>query len=234
MALSGRAKRMLKQGTRSPAHGMGRSTVVAALEVAGLPVYESIIAFQQEFGGISYRVRGDSGGMSWGLFQPEASGFTPDGHHYYFKCGSHRVAPVGFYLDQEGSLYVNERFTAPVAIASSVEKYMESDAIVNELIDLSFTCWLPLGTRPQGESAVQKRLEHLSLPVIRAASDRYTTWWGHDRLRVVQEVFWSDGPALNRFVAYARTPAETKPLIEALRDLFPVLRSAKHLLPWPD
>jgi hypothetical protein len=212
---------------------MDRSAIVAALEAAGLPVFEPIIAFQQEFGGITYRVRGNSGGMSWGLFQPKISGFTSDGQHYYFECGQHRVAQLGFYLDRHGTLYVNERFAAPVAIASSVEKYMESDAIVNQLIDLAFTCWLPLGTRAQGELAVQNRLERLELPIIKEASDQYTTWWGHNRLRVVQHVFWSDGPALNRFVAYARTPAEARPLITALRDLFPALRSANHLLPWP-
>src|SRR5690348_9849435 len=92
MALSGRARRMLKQGTRSPADSMDHSSIVAALEKANLPVYEAIVAFQQEFGGITYRVRGDSGGMSWGLFQPTVSGFTPDGSRYYFECGTFRVA----------------------------------------------------------------------------------------------------------------------------------------------
>jgi hypothetical protein len=241
MALSERAQQMLEQGIRHPCR-IERTQILAALQQADLPVFEPIVAFQQRFGGIEYRVKGSSHGMSFNLFQkdaspqerlPEISAFTGESQRYFFECGEHRVAQFGFYLDQEGTLYVDERFSSPVAIASSVEKYIESDAMVNELIDLPFTCWSPLGIVAQGENEFKKRLALLELPVIGEASDQYTTWWGNDRIRVVQAVYWVDRPPQNRIVAYARTHSTAQQFIDTLRDLLLAHLPALQLLPWP-
>jgi hypothetical protein len=209
---------------------MERSSIVAALEQAGLPVFEPVVAFQQHFGGITYQVRDRAGGkshqMSLGLFQPKIVGFTPDGHHYYFACGTHSIAQMGFYLGEEGTMYVDERFPSPVVIASSVEKYLESDAMVDKLIDLHFKWWLPLGEVAQDDSRLR---EQLDLPIIVQASDAYTTWWGNDHIRVVQEAFWSGGPPQNRRVCYARTRSDAQQFNDSLRNLL-----APHpFYPWP-
>ena len=220
---------MLEQGTR-PAQMMERSSIAAALEQAGLPVFEPVVAFQQNFGGITYRVNGCRGKMSLGLFQPEIFGFTPDGQHYYFECFTHGTAQMGFYLGKDGTMYVNEHFSSPVAIASSIEKYLESEALINELIDLSFKWWSPLGEVAQDDTRLRKRLD---LPIIAQASDAYTTWWGNAHIRVVQQVFCSDGPPRHHRVFYARTQFDAQQFKESLRDLLDRRVLSRPIFPWP-
>lgn len=238
MAFSQRAQRLLEQGRRHPCP-IERAHILAALQQAGVPVFEPIVAFQQRFGGIEYHVKGTRQSMSFDLFQPyapplpEISVFTDERQRYFFECAEHSLAPVCFYLGEEGTLYVDDCFAAPVVIASSVEKYIESDAMVNELTELHFTCWSLLGTIAAGENEFNQRLALLELPVIVEASDPYTTWWGNDRMRVVQEIVWADGPAQNRIVAYARTPVDARQFLDPLRDLLPAHSSALQLLSWP-
>jgi hypothetical protein len=220
---------MLEQGTH-PAHMMERSSIVAALEQAGLPIFEPVIAFQQHFGGITYRVNGCRGRMSLDLFQPEIFGFTPDGQHYYFECFTHGTAQLHFYLGEDGTMYVDERFLAPVAIASSIEKYLESEAVVNELIDLSFQWWSPLGEVAQDDTRLRKQLD---LPVIAQASDAYTTWWGNDRIRVVQQVFWSKGLPQHHRAFYARTEADAQRFRDSLRNVLDRRVLSCPFDPWP-
>lgn len=229
MTLSRRAQRMLQQGT-SPARMMERAAIVAALEQAGLPVFEPIVAFQQQFGGITYRVKGQRGKYSLGLFRPDISGFTPDGRHYYFNCFTHGTAQFGFYLREDGVMYVDERFSAPVAIASSIEKFLESEAMVNELVDLHFTCWSPLGEVARDDTSLKM---HLDLPVIAQASDAYTTWWGNAHIRVVQQVFYSDGPPQSYRAFYARTKSDAQQFKDSLRDLLGQRMLASPPYPWP-
>lgn len=220
---------MLAQGTH-PAQMMERSSIVAALEQAGLPVFEPIVAFQQRFGGITYRVKGRRGKSLLGLFQPELYGFTPDSRRYYFKCYTHGIAQLGFYLGQDGTMYVDERFSAPVAIASSIEKYLESEALVNELIDLSFKWWSPLGQVAQDDTRLRKWLD---LPILARASDAYTTWWGNEHIRVVQEVFWSDGPPRHHRAFYARSRSDAQQFEESLHDLMGWKRLSSSVSSWP-
>ena len=220
---------MLEQGTH-PAHMMERSSIVAALEQAGLPVFEPVVTFQQHFGGITYRVNGRSGRRSLGLFQPEIFGFTPDGQRYYFECFTHGTAPMGFYLGKDGTMYVDEHFSSPVAIASSIEKYLESEALVNELIDLSFKWWSPLGEVAQDDTRLRKRLD---LPVLAPASDAYTTWWGDAHIRVVQQVFWSDGLPQKHRAFYARTQSDAQQFRELLRELLDRRVLSRPISPWP-
>lgn len=216
---------MLAQGTH-PAHMMERSSIVAALEHAGLPVFEPVVAFQQEFGGITFRVRGNRGKNYLGLFQTGFSSFTPDGQHYYFECFTHGTAQFHFYLGEDGTMYVDGGFPAPLAIASSIEKYLESEAVVNELIDLSFQWWSPLEEVEQDDTRLRK---HLDLPIIAEASDAYTTWWGNERLRVVQEVFWSKGLPQHHRAFYARTEADAQEFVDSLRNVLHPHRSSS----WP-
>jgi hypothetical protein len=237
MAFSQRAQRLLEQGRRRPCP-IERDHILAALQQVELPVFEPIVAFQQRFGGIAYHVKGTQHSIYFNLFHkyaplPDISVITDERQRYFFECAEHSVAPVCFYLGEEGTMYVDDCFAAPVAIASSVEKYIESDALVNELSELHFTCWSPLGTIAAGENESNQRLALLELPVIEEASDPYTTWWGNDRMRVVQRVVWADGPAENQIVAYARTPLDARQLLDALRDLLPAHSPALGLLTWP-
>jgi hypothetical protein len=229
MTLSRRAQRMLEQGT-CPAHMMERSSIVGALKRAGLPVFEPVVAFQQHFGGITYRVNGCRGRNSLGLFQPEIFGFTPDDQRYYFECFTHGTAQMGFFLGEDGTMYVDERFSSPVAIASSIEKYLESEALVNELIDLSFKWWSPLGEVAQDDTRFKERLD---LPVIAQASDKYTTWWGNERVRIVQQVCWNDGPPLHWRAFYARTQSDVQQFRDSLRDLLDRRVLSLPISPWP-
>ena len=219
MTLTRSARRMLEQGTRPARLIMERPAIVAALEHAGLPVFEPIVAFQHQYGGITYKVNGRDGKNTLGLFQPEISAWKLDGQHYYFDCLSHATAPMGVYLGEDGTVSVyGNWFSSPVAIASSMEKYLESEAREHELIDLSFTWSFSLGVVAQGDTRLGKRLD---LPVLASASDAYTTWWGNRDLRVVQRVYWTDGPPQHQRVLYARTQADARQLKDSLRDLIP-------------
>ena len=208
---------MLEQGTR-PTRMMERPAIVVTLEQAGLPVFEPIVAFQHQYGGITYKVNGRDGRNSLGLFQPEIFAWKLDGQHYYFECLHYATAPIGVYLGEDGTLYVDERFSSPVAIASSIEKFLESEALEHELIDLSFKWSFSLGVVAQDDTRLGKRLD---LPVLASASDAYTTWWGNSHLRVVQRVYWSDGPPQHQRVLYARTQSDARQFRDSLRDLIP-------------
>lgn len=208
---------MLEQGTRPARLIMERPAIVAALEQAELPVFEPIVAFQHQYGGITYKVNGHDGKNTLGLFQPEIFARKLD-DHYYFECFAHGTAQLYFYLGEDGTMYVGHNWPAPVAIASSMEKYLESEALEHELIDLSFTWSVSLGVVAQDDTRLGKRLD---LPVLASASDAYTTWWGNRDLRVVQRVYWTDGPPQHQRVLYARTQADARQLRDSLRDLIP-------------
>ncbi len=227
---------MLRRGTWHT-HPTGRDEIVGYIERAGLPVFEPVVRFAERFGGVEYPVRGDRGlrlGLVWYWAPPGLRGVVglqvhgwQKGERYLFDCARHPAAQSWFALDQVGVLHVD---FAPVA--SSIEAHIESDAMVDALMDEQ-PAWLQLlfGEAPRGEGDVDERLRRLGPAVVPEASDAYTTWWHNDEWRVHRHVPWDGRDDRDQLVAYAKTEAAAERLAAALPGTSFSTRPAR--LPWP-
>lgn len=225
MALSHRAKRMLERGTRYP-HPGDRVTIVACLEREGWPVFEPVVEFEERFGGVEYHIYGDGReGLRLGLVLPMwnaatgtsetgTSGWVENGR-YYFECAHPFVAcPCELQIDQDGALCADFQ-----PIASTVERHVESDAVLDELgYEQDRWLWLLFGVKRARDRQVDENLQRLGLSLVPEATDAYTTWWRDDGLRVHRHVFWDGTGTNDRLVAYARTEHDPRRLVDALRE----------------
>jgi hypothetical protein len=116
----------------------------------------------------------------------------------YIACGERDATPFTFYVDVDGRLAVAEVDLGPLIIASSVARYIEADAVLDELMDLQVQWrWILVGEIAADDRRVDERV---ALPLIAEASDAYIRWWGDDRARLARQVFWADDPPRDRVV----------------------------------
>lgn len=189
---------MMAEATRHPCP-RDRVDIMAAIERAGLPIFDVIVRFQEDFGGVEYRVPGTEIGFQMGIMTGPTSvvdGFEEDGR-YYFSCGGGPLLQFGFWLDQDGILYAYPNVLYP--IASSAEKRVEVDAVLYEMYRHARSPLLPVGWRMVVEGVFDRDDRRpdarVPFPVIPEASDRYTTWWGSASIRVERTVYldWDTG-----------------------------------------
>jgi hypothetical protein len=186
-----------------------REAIIEQITRAGLPVFEPVVAFQMRYGGMEYRVRGSIHGFSFDLFigppnEPqELYGEEDPQGCWAFECGNERVAQFGFFVRQDGAICVDGDNDVLLPIASSVEKYIESDAMHDGLMDIQAKWWMIYLTIPAAEHAVDAVLAQ-GRTVVEVASDAYTTWWANEYSRICRRTMFMSKPT-NQVVAYLST-----------------------------
>lgn len=198
MALSARARAMVADATHHPCP-RDRLDIIAGLRRARLPVFDAIVRFQEQFGGLEYRVPGTEIGFHLGImptWDQGIEGFEEEGR-YFFDCGNHPVAQFPFYLDQDGMLYADPNVRYP--IASSIEAHLESDAVLYEMYRAARSPLWPVGWRMAEEGVFDRgdrRLDaRMHIPRLAEACDTYTTWWAGEDVRIQRAVYldWDTG-----------------------------------------
>jgi len=216
---------------------MNRLEIIAHLERAGLPVFDMVIDFQQRLGGLEYSVCGlENHSICFNLLQQVGNSFEVEGFaaandeegfsmsnddRFFFVCAVSRSIPFTFYLDQAGSMYVHDGTTnRPLPVATSPDKYIESDAVLDELLSLR-PVWhrAGLGFVASDDARVNERLALMPLSIISEASDAYTTWWIGDTVRIWRRMHWNIQHPCSVIIASAQTQDELEYWRRTLQDL---------------
>jgi hypothetical protein len=193
--LSSAARAMLGRGEWHDAV-RDRQTLVKGLVAEDAPVVEPPLRFQETYGGLEYDVRGNFTGFYFDMcdFDDKSGVWLPgivqeDDGQWLFGIGYHATAQIGFFMLESGTICVAEGDVVP--IATSIEKYIESDAMIDELMSIQPKWWLvPLGDmdhRDQRLDAIAAR----GRSVIEVASDQYTLWWADEHSRIRRCVFYT-------------------------------------------
>lgn len=249
--MSARAQRMLEHGKRYP-HPADRGQIIDCLQRSDLPVFEPVVAFEEEFGGVAYHIRGTGDGLLLGIAPAWAAPSGPQywrperlqkrlerpvwatqhGGEWFFECCAWlRHAEEPPLLKQTGELWTLDGLPTPVA--SSTRVYIEGHALLDELIELQPTwVWLLFGDRlPRGDRRLDAQLNSLGLPVFPEATDAFTAWWGTDRVRVHRHVFADGTGRYERLVAYTATAEEAEWVSTAVTTALAETRPTRRA--WP-
>lgn len=223
--VSARAQAMLARGHRHPCPTQ-RTEIVALIEQAHLPVYDAVVAFQERWGGVEYWVGQQSHGTLLGIapsLDATVDGVDDNGR-FLFECADRHSAQVFFRMDHAGIVYICAGGMNPThhPIASSIEMYIESDAVEDEMLTAAGPWPRPRVHRwhlllfdevPHDDKKVD---QHIDLPLIPEASDAYTTWWKGEDIRIRRCVDWTADQALDHIYAYTRTRAQAKQVCRML------------------
>ncbi len=227
MPLSPRAQRMLRTA-QLHAYPRQREVIIALFEQAGLPVYEAIVQFQERFGGVEYFVRGSNEGLELGVISAGRDGtdiFPLKWNDvYFFVCGTPHVAvPCYHVMDKHGTMYLYcGEATQPEPIAESIEHFIESDAVLDAMLDEQARWrWIP--TRLE-EPWLETLVVDLAMTTIPEASDKYTTWWHNDSSRIRK---FPDG----RVWIWTKTEAQAACILNLLQDQ--LLNPHQRVYTWP-
>jgi hypothetical protein len=197
-----------------------REDLIERIIRAGLPVFEPIVVFQMRYGGMEYRVRGSGHGFSFDLFigrpnEPQRLYGEEDPLGCWaFECGHERVAQFGFFVRQDGAICVDGDDDVLLPVASSVEKYIESDAMHDGLMAIQAKWWMIYLSMPAVDHAVDAVLAQ-GRTVVDVASDAYTTWWANEYSRICRRTMFMSEPT-NQVVAYLSTRDAAAQLAEAV------------------
>lgn len=133
--LSVRTQMMLEAGRVDPKYPRDRETIEAILRSIKSPLFEPVISFQINFGGISY-FGGNS--LKLGIFdgageeKPTDYGPWTDGRWYY-PCAPLKDS-TSLWMDQDGVMYLVSGVGEPNgSLAPSIQNMIEHDALSEEL-----------------------------------------------------------------------------------------------------
>jgi hypothetical protein len=213
--LSPRALRMVSGGIwhEEPRE---RADVARILGSHGIEPTEALLDFQDRFGGLEYQIRGRPEGWCFG--------FIGNGVEYlrdsqFAAALYHRTEQLAFAVHcRSGEIFVND-YSGWIPIASSVQMLVESDAMIDEILDAWGTgVYVFLGQYPRSDLVLNKKLLEIDpeLAKAREASDQYTTWWANDRLRIIRRVLYHSKEPWDCTEVYARDLAEARRLMADL------------------
>jgi hypothetical protein len=210
--------------------------IIQQIARVGLPVFEPIVAFQAQYGGIEYVVRGaPTTGFSFDLFRgfelldPWEFDALQDAYgRWCFRCGSHTAAPFVFYIAQDGAICVDVADDLLLPIAASVKQYIESDAMRDGLMDIQSKWWEVSFDVAAADHTVDSVLAN-GRTVVEAASDAYTTWWTDEQSRIIRCTMLVPD-ATNRATAYLPSRDAAAKLAEAVS---PVLGKVPEVFSYP-
>ncbi len=198
-----------------------REAIIERITKAGLPVFEPIVAFQARYGGMEYRVRGTGHGFAFDLLSgppdepPSLYGEKDPQGFWAFWCGDERTTPFQFFIRQDGAICVDVGDYVLLPIASSVEKYIESDTLQEGLMAIQAKWWQIFFQVPATDRAVDAVLAQ-GRTVVDVASDAYTTWWANEYSRIRRRTMFTPD-ATNRVTAYLPSRDAAAQLAEAVR-----------------
>jgi hypothetical protein len=217
-ALSGnltpRAMRMLQRSTWTEPP-FNQETFLALLKQANVPATDPLLQFQKLYGGLKFDVRGDgiNGHMSLIMNNRIHKVRSNDQTFLLLAAGD---VDFGFALDLEAAIYVEvEGQFAPMH--STPEKFIESAAVLDELLDLAPRwTFVPFGGAAQSDHQLDEAVVRVfGLKLIPEASDAYDQWWESPEMRFHRTTFYSVEPG-SCFFLYARSFKTAKTVIDAL------------------
>jgi hypothetical protein len=222
-ALSPVAMVML-QGGRWHQTERNPTAIASRIEQAERPRFQPAIAFQALFGGLEYVAR-DGHGFHFDLFHLgpgiehlQASISQEEDGFWYYGMGWSRTAQIGYFLRQDGVVCAaGDEVMVP--IAASVEKYIEGDAVLDEMLGVQMCWWqVSLGAIARDDRRLDA-IVAVGHSVIERASDDYTTWWEDDNSRIRRGVALDTGPNWHLVHAYFRTREAASSFVDVVRDV---------------
>jgi len=195
-----------------------RAEVAGMLTACDIDATEALLCFQEQFGGLEYQIRGRPEGWRFGLFG--------DGVAYlleaqFARALDHRTEKLAFAIHYlSGEIFVND-YSGWIPIASSAHMIIESDAMIDEIVDVWGTgVYFMLGYYDRGDCSFDKTLLQTGpdLTTVGAAGDQYTTWWAGEQLRVVRRAHYCSTEPQDCIEAYARDVTTARHLAAALID----------------
>ena len=222
-ALSPVAMAMLGRGRRHKAQ-RDPGAIIEQITMQGYPSFEPIVHFQIRYGGVEY-LAADEGGFYFDLFMPNlefgedrCSTEQDDNGIWYYELGTPRVAQIYYKMRQDG-VVCSGGDEGMVPIASSVEKYIENDAVGDEMRAIQLCWWqVPLGAIQRDDRRLDA-IVAVGHSVIERASDDYTTWWEDDNSRIRRGVAHDAGPNWHMVHAYFQTREVASSFVDVVRDV---------------
>ena len=198
--LSPRALHLVNTSLRRPAP-ISQDEAAAALIAAGSPLFPAWLHFLTHYAGMKYCL--DNSAIHTRshydvCFTPE-TGELPldlDGaiileetEPPFLDLGYYRAAgPFSMGLGADGMVLWDYK----VPVFSSVEKLLESDAVMYELSQRTGEWWCLRGEA--SSVALQEFSRQTSLQVVEAAEDRWNRWWVGEEMYVHHFPVWGSSP----------------------------------------
>jgi hypothetical protein len=215
--LSPAARAMLARGRWHSAERRP-GAIIERISRAGRPWFPPIVDFQARYGGLAYVARSGDG-FHFDLFltgsaidDVRLSIDQDEEGAWYYEIGTPRIAQIYYGMRQDG-VVCSGGDEGLVPIASSIEKYIENDAVGDEMLGIQQQWWqLPLGSIERDD----RRLDAIvaaGREVLQRASDEYTTWWEDGDSRVRRGVAHDAGPSWDMANAYFRTRAAAESFV---------------------
>ncbi|MBK1813604.1 hypothetical protein JHL18_23590 [Clostridium sp. YIM B02505] len=149
----------------------------------GIPVFDEVISFQEQFGGIWYKIgekfyRGFRMDMfSFNEFKDkyELLYFTKEGGKYFFQCMDyHYAGDIGPCIDEDGKVYyfgMGQFFIS----ADTIEEFLDDEAIRFSFVN-KYPSWLTRGSNLDEINKFKK--DNIFIKIKRDSfSDKYFEWW---------------------------------------------------------
>jgi hypothetical protein len=190
------------------------------LQQAGLAASDIAIAFQMHYGGLEYWVREPHDRIRFDLLRLRGTAYVAEGYldeagRSYYECATHETAQFGFFLDESGTLYVEGG--SLLAIASSLEKYIEADAVHFETLHVLRDWYsIDFGEVPTANHDFDRHVKSLRVPMVPEASDAYGRWWANDNTRICRRVYWDTLDHRDTVFASVSRLVQAEILVESL------------------
>jgi len=222
-----------------------RKKVADILGGQTLPVFESILDFQERFGGFHYEHpklgfhyehpklgEGWSDGCGFTILDIDEPDYDPDRRYcvreavkideiWHFDCGWREESQLALFLDERGVLYQHD-----VVIASSVEKWIESAALESQMLFQSGCAHRQLGQVSADNTKFESGIE---LPPIPEAWDVCNRWWGTETIRLHRGRYITQHPIDFLDLYWIRPEAEAE--AERLREYLATTARPSFFLP---
>jgi hypothetical protein len=207
--LSPAARAMLQRGRWHKAE-RNPATIIECITKAGRPWFQPVVDFQARYGGLEYVAR-DGDGFHFDLFlsgsdvrKVQLAIDQEEDGEWYYEIGTHRIAQFNFGLRQDG-VVCTAGDEGMVPIASTVDKFIEDDAVTDEMLARQPRCWqVPLGAFERNDLRLDA-LAGADRAVLQSASDAYTTWWVNDDSRVRRGAAYDEGLRLDMGFGFFET-----------------------------
>jgi hypothetical protein len=193
-----------------------RTEVDRILTSYGIEPTEALLCFQEQFGGLEYQIRGRPEGWRFGLI---GNGVDYLIESQFAKALDHRTEQLAFAIHyMSGEIFVDD-YSGWIPIASSVRMVLESDAVIDEIVDAWETgVYVMLGHYARRDLSFNKALLQADREFITVseASDQYTTWWVNERLRIIRRALYYSPEPQDCVELYAQDVTEARQLVAAL------------------
>lgn len=160
-----------------------REEIEKVFEDEGIPVFHKVIDFQEQFGGIWYRIGKEfyEGFRMDILYYDEIekkyklNSYKTINDKYYFNCMNyHYAGDFGPFIDEDGKIY-GFGMGKFLICADNIEEFLEDEAIKYYFVNKHCT-WLSRGGEKTKVDEFKEKKD-LNKIVKKSFSDKYFEWW---------------------------------------------------------